>query len=498
MARLKIERKTVYKLVLITAFAFVGYGTDVPKAWCGNNALFTPAASQIFLREWATAKSEISGSAGLCGIEVRRLPDGEVLLEENSHIPLVAASVTKVLTSLAALKKLGPDHAFKTEFRGQRPQNGVISGNLFVVSNGNPLWFSRDARYCVESFVASLGIKEIRGSVIVDQRFFLPSVEHLCLDGKCYRSYNPTISAVAVDFNTLTVTVYPGNKVGEKPRVTWGDAAISPIPIRNLARTVSPKQGTNLSFRLASESGELLGVLTGRISIREKCGRSFSYKLNDPSRVIAGAVKNLLVANRVKVGSNPVPVQSESVVSLFSCRTPTVAEALHGINRHSNNFMAEMLLRHLGGEVMGAPGTREKGAQVVASVLKEIGVPVREFYLDSGSGLSYTTKASPAAFGSALTYLYNNQFLREPFLASLAENGRDGTLRRHWVGAPFRVKGKTGTLANAVGFSGYVFWNDNAPPFTVTYLCNNVSQTWKVRQAMDKFVWRSATALRGL
>jgi D-alanyl-D-alanine carboxypeptidase/D-alanyl-D-alanine-endopeptidase (penicillin-binding protein 4) len=469
---------------------------SVTDSMGASNALFSPAAQQIFAHEWAVAKSEISGSAGVCGVEVRRMPDGQVLLGENNHVPLIAASVTKVLTSLAALKKLGPDHAFRTELRGQKPENGVIPGNLYVVSNGNPLWFSRDVKNCVESFVSMLGIKAVRGSVIVDQRFFSPSVERLCLDGKCYRSYNPTISPVAVDFNSLVITVYPGERVGERARVAWGDSWAVPIPVRNLAKTVSAKQKTAVSFRLSSESGELVGVLTGRISIRERYGRTFAYKLDDPSRVIAGAVRNILLANRVKVGTAAIPVQSDAPTVLFTCRTPTVSEALHGINKHSNNFMAEMLLRHVGGEVLGPPGTREKGAQVVASVLQEIGVPRNEFYLDSGSGLSYSTKVSPATFGAALTHFYRNQSLFAPFLASLAENGRDGTLRRHWSGAPFRVKGKTGTLANAVGFSGYVFWDDDSPPFTVTYLCNNVSGTWKVRQAMDKFVWRSVMALK--
>ncbi|MEJ5300460.1 MAG: D-alanyl-D-alanine carboxypeptidase/D-alanyl-D-alanine-endopeptidase [Thermodesulforhabdaceae bacterium] len=488
------ERKVFTNALAILTIFFV-LALNV-CAWAGENALFSPVASQIFSREWATAKAEIGGSARVCGIEIRRLPDGHVVFAENNHVPLVAASLTKVLTSLAALKKLGPNHVFKVELRGQKPQGGVIPGNLYVFSNGNPLWFSRDVKSCIETFVTSTGVKTIQGNVIVDQRFFSPSTEQLCLDGKCYRSYNPTISAVAVDFNNLVVTVYPGAKVGDKPNVAWGESWSVPIPIRNSAKTVSAKQGTALSFRLVSESGNLVGVLAGRISIKDKCGKTFSVKLSDPSRVIAGGVKNLLMAGGVRFGGRPVSVQEESVTTLFSCRTPTLADVLHGINRHSNNFMAEMLLRHLGGEVLGAPGTREKGTRVVAGVLQEIGIPSQEFYLDSGSGLSYTTKASPATFGAALSYLYRDPVFQTPFLASLAESGREGTLKRHWAGMPFRVKGKTGTLANAVGFSGYVFWNDNAAPFAVTYICNNVSATWKVRQAMDKFVWKSVMALK--
>jgi D-alanyl-D-alanine carboxypeptidase/D-alanyl-D-alanine-endopeptidase (penicillin-binding protein 4) len=362
-------RNLVIKLTCALLAVFVMLMLGLP-AWAGENALFTPVASQIFAREWATAKAEIGRSAQVCGMEVRRLPDGHVIFAENNHVPLVPASLTKVLTSLAALKKLGPNHMFKTELRGQKPQGGVIPGNLFVFSNGNPLWFSRDVKNCVETFVSSTGVQAIQGSVVVDQRFFLPSVEHLCLDGKCYRSYNPTISAVAVDFNNLVVTVYPGAKVGDRALVAWGESWSVPIPIRNTAKTVSARQVTSVSFRLVSEAGDLVGVVSGRISIKDRCGRSFSFKISNPSRIIAGAVRNLLIANRVKVGANAVPVQDESITTLFSCRTPTLAEVLHGINRHSNNFMAEMLLRHLGGEILGAPGTKEKGARVVSSVLQ--------------------------------------------------------------------------------------------------------------------------------
>ncbi len=460
----------------------------------GVEGSFSPAVSQGIQREWITARSKVAREAGMCAVEVRSLPDGRPLFSDNAHVPLVPASLTKVFTSLAALKKLGPSYTFRTEIRGPKIQQGVVPGNLLIFSNGNPLWFSKDVKSCVEEFAALHNLRAVQGGVVVDQRFFLPSVEQLCLDtGKCGKSYDPLVSPVAVDFNTLTLTVYPGTKVGEKPRISWGGGPF-PLPVTLLAKTVSAKQRTTLSFHLTAASGEVRGVLKGQISLRDAEGTTLAVKIFDPSSLIATAVRSILVNRRVSVGSSSTTVHNAE--TLYTCKTPTLSEVLHGINRHSNNFMAEMLFRSLGGEVMGAPATREKATQAVSSVLREIGVPPQEFSLDSGSGLSYTTKASAAAFGTALTYLYRNPSIQVPFMASLAENGRDGTLRRHWAGEKFRVKGKTGTLAHALGFSGYVFWDDTAPPLVVTFICNDVSQIWKVRQSMDDFVRKIVTVVR--
>ena len=40
--------------------------------------------------------------------------------------------------------------------------------------------------------------------------------------------------------------------------------------------------------------------------------------------------------------------------------SPQLAELISGLNRYSNNFMAEMLLKSLGGHVAGAPGDLRK------------------------------------------------------------------------------------------------------------------------------------------
>ncbi len=469
----------VKKIIVFMIVFFLGKGYGLASV-----SSFRLSILKAIEDGWALYRTNLKKVSGLFAVEVRTLPEGRIILQENNHLPLIPASLTKIFTSVAALEKLEADYYFMTEFRGPAINGGIVPGDISVFSNGNPLWLSKDVKDCVENFVKFSKVRAIKGSIRVDQRYFSPPVEQLCLDGKCYKSYNPTISPVAIDFNTFTLTIYPGKNVGAPPSLFWGSVPCA-FPVSVLAKTVSARQKTNLSLRISSEN-PLKAVLSGQISLKDKNGVVLAIKLTNPSGFIAASVRSALINAGVSVGETYLGGEKEE--RLYSCRGSKLSEVLHGINKHSNNFMAEMVFRSLGAELFGPPGTKEKGARAVSQVLREIGVPSGEFYIDSGSGLSYTTKASAYAFGTVLTYAFNKPSIREPFIDSLAENGKSGTLRRHWAGSSFTVKGKTGTLASVVGFSGYVFWDSVAPPFIVTFICNDVSQPWKARQIIDEFI----------
>ena len=59
--------------------------------------------------------------------------DGSVLLAQAAQIPVHPASVSKVPTTLALLRKLGPEHRFVTTFAsGGRIVGGTLYGDLSV------------------------------------------------------------------------------------------------------------------------------------------------------------------------------------------------------------------------------------------------------------------------------------------------------------------------------------------------------------------------------
>ena len=80
-----------------------------------------------------------------------------------------------------------------------------------------------------------------------------------------------------------------------------------------------------------------------------------------------------------------VPPGAEVIAAYDS---PPLEELISSMNKYSNNFMAEMFLRSLGGYVSGAPGDSRKGVAVLRTTLGEDGIPNDLATIDCGSGLS--------------------------------------------------------------------------------------------------------------
>lgn len=91
--------------------------------------------------------------------------DGSVLLAQAAQIPVHPASVSKVPTTLALLRKLGPEHRFVTTFTsGGRIIGGTLYGDLSVTNDGDPSLVDEDALLVAERLKQS-GIQTISGDI---------------------------------------------------------------------------------------------------------------------------------------------------------------------------------------------------------------------------------------------------------------------------------------------------------------------------------------------
>jgi D-alanyl-D-alanine carboxypeptidase/D-alanyl-D-alanine-endopeptidase (penicillin-binding protein 4) len=91
--------------------------------------------------------------------------DGRVLLAQAAARPVHPASVSKVPTTLALLRKLGPEYRFVTTFATSgRVVDGVLLGDLLVESAGDPSLVDEDA-LLVADRLRELGIKRVAGAL---------------------------------------------------------------------------------------------------------------------------------------------------------------------------------------------------------------------------------------------------------------------------------------------------------------------------------------------
>src|SRR5580658_9006442 len=91
--------------------------------------------------------------------------NGTVLVAQAAQTPVHPATVSKVPTTLALLRKLGPEHRFVTTFTGSgRILDGTLYGDLSVASDGDPSLVDEDALLIAER-LKQFGIQRVAGTL---------------------------------------------------------------------------------------------------------------------------------------------------------------------------------------------------------------------------------------------------------------------------------------------------------------------------------------------
>ena len=215
--------------------------------------------------------------------------------------------------------------------------------------------------------------------------------------------------------------------------------------------------------------------------------------VDNPAMAAARAFRRALVAAGIQVGGRAVVAAApETATPLASTRSGPVRAIVRRMNKISDNFYAEMLVKHLGAVVRGA-GTTTAGCIVVRRELEERGVPLVGVRIADGSGLSSYDRTTANAVGRTLLSAWRDAALRDPFVASLAIAGVDGTLEDRMRSGPARgrVRAKTGTLDTASALSGYA-----GTRYVFAVLQNGYPISWsRARLSQDRFAQALAGAL---
>ena len=164
--------------------------------------------------------------------------------------------------------------------------------------------------------------------------------------------------------------------------------------------------------------------------------------------------------------------------------SPPLATIVRFMDRESDNFTAELLIKELGAVVAGQ-GTTVSGARVVTRELAAAAVPLAGVRIADGSGLSRLDRLTVNALVAILEAAWADPTVRRPFLAALPVAGISGTLEERMRRPPARgqVAAKTGTTREASGLSGFV---RGRYAFAILQNGNPVSYWW-ARVAQDRF-----------
>jgi D-alanyl-D-alanine carboxypeptidase len=217
------------------------------------------------------------------------------------------------------------------------------------------------------------------------------------------------------------------------------------------------------------------------------------HTVDNPALAAAKAFRKALVAAGISVGGKAVVgAAPRGAPQLGGVRSAPVARLVRRMNKVSDNFYAEMLVKRLG-KTQRRKGTTAAGCTVIRRVLRARGVPLAGVRIADGSGLSRYDRWTARALGALLVSAWRDASVKTPFLGSLAIAGVDGTLEDRMRTGPARrkVRAKTGTTNTASALSGYA-----GGRYAFAILQNGRPISWtRARRSQDRFAQALARAL---
>lgn len=412
------------------------------------------------------------------GVSVRDLNTGTELVDINADTALMPASNMKLLTSGTALLVLGPDFTFKTEL--------IIDGSpgaerLVIKGSGDPaladpvLLERMEPKLTVEGLLEALagavkraGITSI-SEVVVDDRVFdrnwiHPSWPKDQLD----KWYCAPICGANFHTNVLSAFPAPSGEGPGRPPVMTLEPAAPWLDIENKARTIDNGKNSVWLGR-ASEGNHF--TLFGEV--RQPSRQPIEITLSDLPVFTGQVIAAELAKQGVQVGKStgrdsaissvrmiePSDTYSGRTVAIVSTHMPDVLDRCNG---DSHNLYAEALIKRIGREVTGEPGSWTNGSSVVRMTLTQSARVGPKYaattVVADGSGLSRENRVAPATFTRWLDELQRDPRIRDEFMSSLASVDKRGSIRRRFqdVKLSCELYAKTGTIDGVRCLSGYM------------------------------------------
>ncbi len=407
------------------------------------------------------------------GIEVVSLKDGTEIFSRNADVPLKPASNQKLFTSAAALALLKPDFVFPTVFYAREsPRNGILDGDLYIKGFGAPDLVGEFWWLMVQE-LSRQGLREVRGDLVGDDTYFdeerRPPVWPSTVPDDSWVS--APVGALSFNYDVVTVRVRPAAAAGRPPQVELVPLG-GYFKVNNRAVTGAGRS------RLFVDRSLRQGVNTITVSGSIRLGSApieVTKGVENPTLYALSAFRELAARQGITLrGSSRRGAVPEGAREIFRFESKPLSAIIRDMNKHSNNFMAETVLKTLGAEFRGVPGTTEKGLEVVRDYLQGIGVSARDLVLVDGSGLAHDNRVTARALVHTLQAMNEDFELWPEFLGSLPVGGIDGTLQRRFRQEDLlrKVRAKTGKIAGVSSLSGYAV-NEAGETFAFAILVND-------------------------
>ena len=457
------------------------------------------------------------------------------------------ASTMKLLTSIVALDRLGPNHRGFTELLSSAPQHGdVLAGDLVLRGGADPELSLAQMWAMLAELRHTHGIREIAGDIVIDRTLFRPQRPELGLppfDDLPEFGYNVVPDALQLNGSLMRLEISSerdpaaaagGPLVRARALPPLPDLMIDASQMRLSERACKDWDLDWISPPLIDEP--LPGTLRVRLqgSFPKDCRQQPSLQLFDRQALVERQLRWLwtslggewrgrareaergliaplgqaALAPSTLASAPPAPLPGAAMVApgvaraghagampagvrlLASHQARPWGEVLRTLNKQSDNALTRMLYLSLGLSAMAdSPGvpTAALADREVRRWLTERRINATGMVLDNGSGLSRSERLTPRQLALALQAAQQGRWAAE-LMMSLPIAGVDGTMRNRLKIGPAAglARLKTGTLRNVTALAGVV-QDPQGRPWTVVAMVNH-EQASKGQPVLDALV----------
>jgi len=466
-------------------------------------------------------------------VAVQDLRTGQWLVELDADEPRTPASNMKLVTTAAALELLGPRFAFTTELRlvpvenlPRREQRQDADAPprlpvLAVIGSGDPAlgdpkllrehMDGMDAEGLLDVWVEQVvktGIKQF-DAIVVDDRVFDQQFIHPDWPrNQLIEWYCAPVAGINFHDNCLDILPRPAARRGLAPQIDIFPEAPF-IDSTNKATT-----GTQDKFWIGRREGTNDFTFNGQVHTLRRT--PLSVTIHDPPNFFGQLLRHRLAKRGIVVGDILRPAEGDAPLegtTLHEIRT-TLPLVLQRTNRNSLNMFAEALLKRMGHQVTGSPGSFENGAAALRIYMHNaLGPRSAVATVADGSGLSRENRVTARLLVQLLRRMHESQYA-DAYRTSLAFAGKtadgdtagDGSLEGRFdeLGDGAWVFGKSGYINSVSALSGYLVFPDPAEPdthrvYAFSILCNGFKPPLtnsSMKSLQDRIVQRIEKAER--
>lgn len=415
--------------------------------------------------------------------------EGAVVYENRSQQKFIPASLSKILTAIGAFKAFPPEQRVPTELRAMSSiKDGILDGALYIKGNGDPSFISEQMWVLVNNFTRNK-ITQIKGPIIVDSKvfddqFFDESRQSLRVD----RAYDSPVSGLSFNWNTVNVYLRPGAKVGQPLQIIL-DPENDYFTLINKTTTVSGNKSAAIVVdKQADKDGEKI-IVSGSMGISQAEAVKYA-SVTHPDLWVGKNLIQFLKQRGITVEDKKVLSQKtpENSNLLAEAKGWTFFEAIDGMMKFSNNFLAEMLTKNIATNKGAKQGSIERGITLIKEILEtNYGLKKSSYEFISPSGFSNRNKISPQDLGSLMEKAYADFTISSYLLSSMASPQSEGTLSKRMMSLkePRLVRAKTGLLSGVTGLAGYAA-NSKGEVITFVFVYNGNGKEAQARDFFDK------------